>query len=120
MASASVTRAMSASVSGDRAVGAKVSNSWMRVVRSGGSAASRRAGGRGGRCWCRRGGSSGRGHAGQAVQHGGGRGGLHLAYGDRFGEAAGAVEQAGDLVPADVPLGVGELSEVAAVDLDAA
>lgn len=71
------------------------------------------------RSW-RRGGRRRGWDAGQALQDGGDRFGLGLADGDGFGEAAGRVEEVGDLVRADLPLGVDEPGELVAVEGDAA
>lgn len=57
--------------------------------------------------------------AGQALQNGGDRLGLDVADCDGFGELAGAIEEMGDLVSADLPLGVDEPGEVVAVEVDA-
>lgn len=61
----------------------------------------------------------GRGSASKTLENGGDRFCLDIAYGNRFGEPAGAVENVRDLVSADVPLGMDELGEAVPVEGDA-
>lgn len=58
--------------------------------------------------------------AGEALQNGVERLGLDVADRDGLGEPAYTVKEMGDLVPADLALGVDEPGEVVAVEVDAA